>query len=404
MRLVILTLQISPYHNARYVGASRLFPDLHVVSTMNSGDFSEFITDDVGTYSVHRLYEGRQCYTAAAASGDLARHVHNVLLALRPDAIAAAGWGAPESLTALAYGREHGVPAVVMSESQDDDGIRLVTREALKRRVVSQFDAALVGGPPHAEYVERLGIHPDRIHYGYNAVNNQHFREGAEVARADAASVRRQCGLPQRYILASGRFIAKKNFPALIAAYVLSRRRVTDAPDLVVLGDGPERSAIEAVIAAAGVGEHVHLMGFRSYRELPAFYGLSVGFAHVSRTEQWGLVINEAMAAALPVIASRRCGAARTVIVDGVSGILTDPDVPAIADALTKLFHMTANEAAIMGGAAAAAIAEWGPHRFGAGMEAAIESAFRAPRRGSLAIWDRIIFAQLQRRVIEAVA
>jgi 1,2-diacylglycerol 3-alpha-glucosyltransferase len=173
---------------------------------------------------------------------------------------------------------------------------------------------------------------------------------------------------------------------------------------LVILGDGPERTAVENAIQLCGVEPVVHLPGFRGYEHIPAFYGLSEAFVHVSASEQWGLVINEAMASGVPVIASRPCGAARTVIQDGVSGLLTGTDVSSISDALVRLFGMTQEQRSSIGHSGATAIKDWGPERFGSGMRAAVDSAQKAPRRGSIPIWDRPILNRLQRKVIDTVS
>jgi glycosyltransferase involved in cell wall biosynthesis len=110
------------------------------------------------------------------------------------------------------------------------------------------------------------------------------------------------------------------------------------------------------------------------------------------------------MASGVPVISSRACGAARTVIQDGVSGILVDIDVVSISCAISRLFRMTPEQRADMGVAAAEAISDWGPERFGLGMRAAVDSACVAQRRGRIPLWDRVILAQLQKSTIETVA
>ena len=60
-------------------------------------------------------------------------------------------------------------------------------------------------------------------------------------------------------------------------------------------------------------------------------YGLASAFVHPSTTEQWGLVVNEAAAAGLPLIVSERCGCAPELVRQGVTGFLFDPyDIDAI--------------------------------------------------------------------------
>lgn len=404
MRLLILTLQVSPYHDARYVGALRYFEEVDVLSTVNAGDFDEFVAQSTGRYTLHRLYGGREAYQAAVASGDLVKQVRDTMNRIAPDAVAVAGWTAPESLVALEAARSNSIPTVVMSESQADDASRSVMREALKRRIVSQFDAALVGGPPHRDYAASLGIAQQHIFHGYNVVDNAHFASGAEEARAQGDAVRRNLNLPNRYILASARFIEKKNLPNLVRAYADAKNGVADAPDLVILGDGPERVAIERAISETGHGIHVHLLGFRGYGDLPAYYALSEGFVHVSTSEQWGLVINEAMASGIPVVVSRRCGATRTVVEHGVSGLVTDTDVGAIAEALIALFRLSPEARETMGSAAADAISSWGPDRFGAGIRAAVDAALAARRRGPISLFDRLLFKRLERKIIATVS
>ena len=404
MKLAVLTAQISPYHNARFVGAAKEFDEVHVVSSVNDGDFPEFLATSLGDYKIHFICDGRKDYKEAFERLALHQQITDALAAVHPHAIAVAGWSAPESLVALEYGRKNGIPTVVMSESQADDAPRSWPREVLKKRIVSQFDAALVGGPSHADYIVGLGMPRDRVHLGYNAVDNNYFEREAERAKASQDQLRAQHKLPQSYLLASARFIRKKNLPNLVRAFAGARRINPSIPDLMILGDGPERANIEEVIRSNEVTGVVHLPGFRGYDALPAIYALSEGFLHVSTTEQWGLVINEAMAAGVPVIASNTCGAARTVLADGVNGLSTDIDAASIEAAILRLFDMTPEQRAGMGMAAQAAIRYWGPDRFGVGLMDAVKAAMRAPRRGPIRLLDKALIHRLQRTVLDAVA
>ncbi|MEM7766159.1 MAG: glycosyltransferase [Pseudomonadota bacterium] len=405
MTLAIFTRQIGHYHNARYRGAAAALGDVTVISTANQGGFAEFLYKEAVNYEVVKVFEAREAYDAAVADGTLGPATEAALSAVSPSCIAVSGWTNPEAMTAIRWGIRNQVPLVMMSESQADDAGRSALRETVKARVVSLCDAALVGGPPHADYISALGIARDRIHFGYNAVDNDFFAAGAAAARADEQALRAAHCLPARYLLASARFIEKKNLPVLVEAYGRALHGAgLGQPDLVILGDGEERTRIAEAARASGVEARVHLPGYKGYKDLTAFYGLADGFVHVSTVEQWGLVVNEAMAAGLPVIVSDRCGVCRTVLEDGVNGFVTAPDVDAITVALGRFLALTPNGRAAMGEAASAAIASWGPERFGAGMKAAVASAMAAPRRKRLAPWDGAVLSWMERRVIEAVA
>ena len=229
-----------------------------------------------------------------------------------PDVVAVNGWNNFGSLAAANCCVERRIPMVVMSESARRDEARTWWREMIKRRIVDFYSSALVGGQRHVEYLVKLGMPRDRIFTGYDVVDNAHFaRRALEIKNLNPPGLdelRRKYELPKNYFLASARFIEKKNLPRLISAYAEYRNRskgtgVTDpgynrdAPwDLVLLGDGPLRETLNAQLSTLNLHAHVQLPGFKQYNELPVYYALAKAFVHASTTEQWGLVVNEAIA------------------------------------------------------------------------------------------------------------
>jgi glycosyltransferase involved in cell wall biosynthesis len=104
--------------------------------------------------------------------------------------------------------------------------------------------------------------------------------------------------------------------------------------------------------------------GFKQYDELPAYYAFADLFVHASRVEQWGLVVNEAMACGLPVVVSRRCGCVPELVREGVNGYSFDPDYP---DQLAELLAALADDVerrTLMGKASSTVIADWSPRKF----------------------------------------
>ncbi len=102
----------------------------------------------------------------------------------QPDAVGVVGYVRPESMEMLNWARAHDRPAVLMSESQAIDHPRVWWKEAVKRRRVRRFSSALVGGPRHRDYLASLGVPPQRIALGYNAVDGAAVRGGGRGARA----------------------------------------------------------------------------------------------------------------------------------------------------------------------------------------------------------------------------
>jgi glycosyltransferase involved in cell wall biosynthesis len=227
----------------------------------------------------------------------------------------------------------------------------------------------------------------DRIFLGYDMVDNAYFSGNAARARMNAPLLRAECGLPERYFLCCARLIKKKNVPALVEAFAKYRDDAgPGAWDLVVVGPGPLQTEIEGVIAKRKLAGAVHLVGAKGYAELPIYYGLASAFILPSTTDQWGLVVNEAMASGLPVLISNRCGCAHDLVEEGRNGFTFDPfDVIAIAEKMRWVASRTCDRAA-MGKASQEIIANWGLERFSAGFTASAEAALTAPKnRASMA-------------------
>lgn len=378
----------SPYILARINGAAARMPVVGIEGSRRSTVYAW--EPRVG----EELFARRTLFTDSAIddkpAADMVRAIRAALDEADPAVVCITGWSHSEALASLLWARERGRPVVIMSESTAHDATRSFVREAIKRHIVGLCDAALVGGTAQRAYIEALGMPADRVFIGYDAVDNDFFARGAAAARADGAAVRARFGLPERYFLASCRFIAKKNLARLLDAFAAYRAADTTEPwDLVLVGDGELRADLEAQASAMGLGESVRFMGFRQYDDLPAFYALAGGFVHVSTVEQWGLVVNEALAAGLPVIVSRTTGCAGDLVREGVNGWTVDPlDVSDIAARLSELAAPDTDRAA-MGRAGAEIVAGYGPDRFGQGLAEAIASAQRmAPRRaGPLSRW-----------------
>ena len=298
----------------------------------------------------------------------------------RPEVVLVPGWTSRAALSILRWSLTHRIPSVVMSESTRRDHRRRAWRETIKRGVVAGFSAGLVGGHPQKEYLVELGMRPEFIALGFDVVDNEYFSRGAEAARADAQRLRAELGLPLHYVLASARFIPIKNLITLVEAFGRFRRlRPELTTHLVILGDGPERVVLEAKRSELGLDQLILLPGFQQYDRLPTYYGLAELFIHISRREPWGLVVNEAMAAGLPLIVSHACGCAFDLVNDGANGYLVrHDDLNQIADRLARADDAPALRAR-MGQTSSAIIAAWGPERFCAGATAA---SFIAQGRG----------------------
>jgi glycosyltransferase involved in cell wall biosynthesis len=137
-------------------------------------------------------------------------------------------------------------------------------------------------------------------------------------------------------ILNVGRLVPVKGHPVLIQALDLLRRRGVDA-HLTIVGDGPTRGELEELIARSGLSSHAKLAGAVGQDEILGLYQSSDVFCLSSFAEGVPVVLMEAMAQEIPVVAPAIMGIPE-LVEDGVSGLLTQPARPdQIADSLARL-------------------------------------------------------------------
>jgi len=408
-RVAILFDNFGPYHLARLSAASGVSKLLAVEFGSSSAEYEWKASEANGLQRVALNDRG--------SSDDLSpeefqKRLFAVLDGFHPEAVVVPGWGYRGALLALWWGLSHGVPVICMSESTQWDEARNPIKEWIKRRIIGLFSSALVGGTPHRAYMQELGMPADRIFLGYDIIDNDYFEKGAKVAQHSGFSASKP------YFLASARFIEKKNLPRLLSAYALYRRKVEspgervegldsgfrsqvssrpDPFDLVLLGDGAQRSELEKLRSELGLANCVEMPGFKQYEELPSYYANAGAFIHASTTEQWGLVVNEAMASGLPVLVSNRCGCAADLVKDGENGWTFDPtNEVQIADLMLKIASDEPRRKE-MGLKSREIIAEWGPDCFASGVKSAVEAALAAPRKKA-GLLDRLILKVLTSR------
>jgi glycosyltransferase involved in cell wall biosynthesis len=199
--------------------------------------------------------------------------------------------------------------------------------------------------------------------------------------------------------------VEKKNLSGLIQAYARYRElasntegeeRKAEIFNLVLLGDGLLKPSLCRLISELDLQDVVHLPGFKQYNELPVYYALASAFVHASTTEQWGLVVNEAMASGLPVLVSNRCGCAMELVQEERNGFTFDPlNTEQLARLMVKIsaFSFPLSEF----GSASRQIAEtYGTLAFGEGLYQAVSCALRLPSNPSKWL-DQVYLSSLMR-------
>lgn len=158
-----------------------------------------------------------------------------------------------------------------------------------------------------------------------------------QFARGQRQRWRRFWGIPaDGFVIGHvGRLAPEKNLGLLCSA---SARHLTADPKsyLLIVGEGPSRAGLEQYFAGRGVRERVFFTGLQRGQELVDAYHAMDAFLFVSQSETQGLVLGEALACAVPLIAVDACGV-RDAVRDGKNGFLVPrEDQALIAEALGR--------------------------------------------------------------------
>jgi glycosyltransferase involved in cell wall biosynthesis len=392
VRVAVIFHRFGPYHCARLEAAACRCEIIGIEVAAETQEYAWSPVQSASSYSRVTLFPRGD--TRAMSAQRVARRVKAALRNCAPTAVAVPGWWDNAAIATLRWCVQTATPAILMSESNALDQPRVRVQEWIKRQIVSLCSSALVGGQRHADYLVELGMARDRIFTGYDVVDNQYFGRKTEEIRDQESQTRLKYGLPENYFLASARFIEKKNLDTLIRAYARylqlaaakdHRPQSTDNRywKLVLLGDGPLRKVLNSQLSALNLQDHVNLPGFKQYDELPVYYALAKAFVHASTTEQWGLVVNEALASGLPVIVSERCGCAPELVQE--NGFTFNPtNERQLAALLLHIASLSDGERKRFGDASRSIAARFGPDRFGEGLKRAAQLAANDPRKASL--------------------
>lgn len=357
---------LGPYHYARLRGLAERFDVTAVELFANESQRGWAKAEAPDGVKVVTLSNGVPHH---GRPWSLRRKLWSTLNRLSPEAMLAPGYSDPCALVAAVWAKWKGVPAVMMCESTREDRPRNAFKERLKKGLVqSLFSAAQVGGVRSAAYAGDLGFPSHELAFGHNVVENRFFAGGAERLRSvsEASEGRMQAA----YFLYVGRLAAEKNLFALIEAFA-SYRRSGGTWEMVLVGAGPLEADLRAKAAALGVAQATHLLGARPPEGLLECYASAGALVLPSLSEPWGLVVNEAMAAGLPVIVSDKCGCVDDLVEEGANGFLFDPhDSGAFVRCLTRMAALPERDRARMGRRSTEIIARYTPERCAAEVEA----------------------------------
>jgi glycosyltransferase involved in cell wall biosynthesis len=323
VRVAVVTEIISPYRIPVFNALARLEGiELHVIFLAETDPTQRrwLVYKDEIEFSYEVLPAWRRRWRSWHIL--LNRGMWPALERFRPDAILCGGYNYPAFWEALAWAKVHRAhfAAWIESTSRDQRNTGAVT-EFVKRRFIRNCTSFAVPGRSAFEYVTSMGVPSERIHTAPNAVDNRRFADLTRSVRERAAQCRAELGLPPRYFVYAGRVTREKGVFQLLEAYTRLEPELRSQMGLVLVGEETAKHELMQSAEKAYPGA-VFFPGFAQRDQLAAFYALAEVLVFPTLSDTWGLVVNEAMACGLPVIASEVAGCVADLVHDGENGFI----------------------------------------------------------------------------------
>lgn len=233
----------------------------------------------------------------------------------------------PDGVAAVLLGHALGRPVVVTARGSD---LNLLAEFRVPRRWIrwaaGKADGLVAVSSGLRDRLTALGVPRDRVGVLRNGVDLALFRP------SDRAAARQVLGFARPTLLAVGNLVALKRHRLMVEALAL-----LPEAELVIVGDGPERAAIEMAARASGVGDRVRLLGRVPQDRLPQIYSAADLLLLVSTHEGWPNVLLESMACGTPVVVSEFPGITDIVAISAAGRVVAAVTAQRLASAIREL-------------------------------------------------------------------
>jgi glycosyltransferase involved in cell wall biosynthesis len=308
----------------------------------------------------------------------IAPQVWRELRSGRYDALWLHGHNYAANLIALVAAKSAGLPVMMRGDAHlgvPSRSARAGLRRPLMGTLYGLCNGLLAVGSANAAYYRAMGVPIEKIFLVPYTVDNDRFIQATAITEDERRRIRLRYQIPldRPAVLYAAKFTRRKRAGDVLEA---AKRLSSDksAPFCVIMaGSGELEQELRAFCSQHDL-TNVVFTGFINQSELPGLYGASDVFVLPSQDEPWGLAVNEAMCAGLPVVVSREVGCVPDLVQNGVNGFTPEAgDVEGLAGALGRLiadkdFRRRQGEASLL------RIRQWGHRECLDGIRAAVRS------------------------------
>ena len=261
---------------------------------------------------------------------ELARRVWNS----RADLIVLAGIDRSEYWAQLVMCLVKNKKVGVFCDSTIFDRAQTPIKTFLKRFFFARCDIVFCYGTRASEYVQSLGVPTARIKHRVQAAALPLDYSSSSALKDRLAHV---SNTPRPRYLYVGRLSEEKQIYILLEAFDRVFRQRTDA-QLTIVGTGPQKADLEKFARSLVSREGIAFVGAKSGGAIYDEYKRATCLILPSRSEPWGLVVNEALSYGCPVLVSDRCGCVPELVLNGETGFVVESgSVSDLVDKMEKI-------------------------------------------------------------------
>ena len=265
--------------------------------------------------------------------------VFRLLNSYEPDTVVISGWDHPTYWLAAYLARRHHKRLVLWSGSTAyESSWRRTLTLPFVRGLFRLVDCFVAYGSRSRDYLISLGAPRNKISISYNTTDLILYSRAVSLRRARQSALKKSFGLSgKKVLLFYGQLIERKGILPLLQAFGTLSARQTDL-GLLVVGNGPLEPAVRNFIAEHPLSSSVKLFPYPGEKGIIKYFAASDLFILPSSEEVWGLVVNQALAAGLPVIATRQAGSTPDLIRHGINGlVIPDNSSGSITNGLSQI-------------------------------------------------------------------
>ncbi|MCH7588950.1 MAG: glycosyltransferase family 4 protein [Chloroflexi bacterium] len=196
-----------------------------------------------------------------------------------------------------------------------------IFQRQIRRFLAKRSKGFLAWGKQAELYLHSLNIVASKITYCAQSVDNDFW---STLNISDKLQIRDKYNILGKVVLYVGSLIQRKGIEWLIKGWASLPEQIRSHNTLLIVGGGEQESTLKQLVNLTSA-QNVIFTGAIPRRNLRQYYAIADVFVFPSLLDVWGLVVNEAMAAGIPVLCSRFAGCADELIIEGVTGNTIDP-------------------------------------------------------------------------------